>query len=337
MHLPIPAFLRNMADRTAQINGVPFDPAQVPMLPPTGKYTTVHYGIMIPNLPEPFRFLNMITVLGQPKIKMWRNDHLITTTARDTANLLVGTGVATPEHFAGYSLEKDCEIRADASLLRFGEDLTIAGTYPNFTAQRSNKPFSYDLTLRATDKIAHFADLIGGVYDHWALLCEYEGTIEYQKQKTPVKGLCTFEYARGIDINLPFRFFTYQILNIDDKTQVLFVDLLGPANTILQRRAYVRSLDDHGAIYDRHIRFDVHELEAEFKVTPEGARMKMPKRFSWHVKDDAGQEVIVIEGRANSDFCYGMAAGYAGSYQYTGRFKGKDIEGTGYIEYMDHR
>jgi len=32
-----------------------------------------------------------------------------------------------------------------------------------------------------------------------------------------------------------------------------------------------------------------------------------------------------------------MAGGYAGSYQYKGTFKGRTIDGTGYIEYLDIR
>jgi hypothetical protein len=336
MQLPIPSFVRNFIDRSNGINGEPFDPAKTSMIPQHGKYTTVHYGIMIPNLPEPFRFLNLLTVLGQPRIKLWRNEHLIKTTARDTANLLVGTGVATPEHFSGYSIEKDCDIRPDASFLRFGSDLTIAGTYPNFTATRVGKDFNLEITLRATDKVAHFTHVIGELYDHWAILCEYEGILEYQQQQTPIQGLCTFEYARGADINLPFQFFTYQIININAHTQALFVEVLGPLSSLLQRRVYIRSLTDHGAIYEKHVQFTVHELEAEIKVTPDGAQMKMPKRFSWQVHYD-GREILVIDAHGNNDFCYGMAAGYAGSYQYTGRFQGADIKGMGYIEYMGRR
>lgn len=336
MHFTLPAALLNFLDRSHALNGEPFDP-RTSLAPPHGKYSTVHYGIMLPNLPAPHNFLNIITVIGQPKIELFSNNHLITTTALDTANLLIGTSTGTPDHFNGYSVEKDCEFHPDGSYLRFGNDIILQGEYPNFLARREGTAFNFDLTLRATDKIAHFASLIGGLYDHWSILCEYEGRIEQAGVTTPVQGLCTYEYARAVNIALPFRFFSYQIINIDERTQVLLVQVLGPMSMPGQRRIYVRSLNDHGGIYTRGFDFTVQEFEAEAVVTPNGTRMRLPQKFSWRVDDDQGRELIVIEGLANGDFKYGMAGGYAGSYGYRGSFKGHAIKGTGYIEYMDYR
>ncbi|MDO8329220.1 MAG: hypothetical protein Q7T36_01975 [Fluviicoccus sp.] len=332
----MPKSLTNAVERSLRLNGNPFDPG-TSVAPPQGRYTCVHYGIMVPNLPPPYNFLNLITVIGQPKVKLFRNSHLIKTTALDTANVLVGTAIGTPDHFNGYSVARDCELRPDGSYLRFGDDLVIEGRYPNFTARRSGKAFNFVLELRATSKIAHFAKMLGGVYDHWALLCEYTGHIEHDGLKTPLQGLCTFEYARVINLSLPLRFFTYQILNIDARTQVLMVVVLGPLNAELQRRVYVRSLDDHGGTYTHGFDFIVHEHEAESVVTPDGTAMRLPKKFSWRVDDESGNELISIGGSANGDFKYGMAGGYAGSYGYRGRFKGRPIDGTGYIEYIDCR
>lgn len=336
MHFPLSAALINLFDGSLALKGKPFDPF-TSFAPPQGRYGTVHYGIMVPNLPAPHNFLNIITVIGQPKIELFRNGHLITTTALDTANLLIGTSTGTPDHFNGYSVKNDCELHADGSYLRFGKDIILQGKYPHFSARREGTAFNFDLTLRATDKVAHFARLIGGLYDHWSILCEYEGCIKQKGITTPVQGLCTYEYARAVNIALPFRFFSYQIINIDERTQVLFVQVLGPMNMPVQRRIYVRSLDDHGGVYTRGFDFTVQELEAEQVVTPRGRRMRLPKKFSWHVDDDEGKELIAIEGLANGDFKYGMTGGYAGSYGYSGSFKGKPVKGTGYIEYIDCR
>jgi hypothetical protein len=97
----------------------------------------------------------------------------------------------------------------------------------------------------------------------------------------------------------------------------------------------VRSLDDYGAIYTRGYRHTVHEYAPEPLVTPDGVTMRMPKAFAWRVEDHDGQELITIDGRTNDDFVYGLAAGYAGSYTYTGTYRGKPIDGTGYIEWID--
>ncbi|ESK53608.1 DUF6670 family protein [Acinetobacter tjernbergiae] len=334
MHFSLPTRITNSIDRSGLINSNPFDP-NTSLSIPQGKYTCVHYGIMIPNLPEPFNFLNLIVVVGQPLVKLFRNDHLIKTSAIDTANVLIGTATGTPEHFNGYSVEKDCTLVSNGSYLKFGNDLVIEGKYPDFHAYRVGHNFNFDLKLRATDKIAHFVKMMGGMYEHWALLCEYEGFVEQAGVKIEIKGLCTYEYARGINVNVPIGFFTYQILNIDDKIQVLFVDTFGPLGVTLQSRVYVRSVDDHGGIYSKGFKSIVHEYEPERVTNPDGISMRLPHKFSWQVNDDKGNLLIQIQGITNRDFKYGMAGGYAGSYQYNGIFRGKTIEGKGYIEYID--
>ncbi|ARU57942.1 hypothetical protein OLMES_3922 [Oleiphilus messinensis] len=326
----------SLVDRSHTIAGQPFSPATGVDIP-KGLYGTVHYGIMVPGLPEPFRFLNIIVLIGQPKARLFANPHLIETSAKDTANLLVGSATATPDHFQGYSVQRDCEFKPDGSYLKFGNDLVIEGQYPNFSVVREGHDFNLQLSLRATDKIAHFSRMVGGLYDHWSILCEYQGVIEQHGEKTELQGLCTYEYARAMNVNLPFRFFTYQIINIDENTQVLMVEVLGPFNMEVQRRVYVRTLDDHGGIYSKGFDFKVHTFESEEVVTPNGVRMRLPGQFSWRVEDDEGVELITIEGDCNQDFNYGMTAGYAGSYHYKGRFKGQAISGTGYIEYIDLR
>lgn len=325
-----------LLDRSASLNGRPFD-SNTTTFPPQGLYGTVHYGLMLPNLPSPHRFLNVIVVAGQPKLKLFSNPQLIRTTARDSANVLVGTSTGTPDHFRGYSIAQDCDLRSDGSYLRFGQDLILEGVYPHFTARREGHAFNFDLQLTATDKIAHFAKMIGGAYDHWSLLCKYEGAIECDGTKTPITGLCTWEYARAFNVSLPFNFFTYQILNIDETTQVLLTQVHGPLGLVAQQRVYVRSLDDHGGVYSRNFDLTVHQYQSGRISTPAGRSLRLPKTFSWRVDDDDGNVLIAIDGVANGDFQYGMAGGYAGSYEYRGRFRQREVTGTGYIEWIDPR
>jgi hypothetical protein len=65
--------------------------------------------------------------------------------------------------------------------------------------------------------------------------------------------------------------------------------------------------------------------------------MRMPARFGWSVEDDRGSELIAVDGTTNDDFVYGLGAGYAGGYAYTGRFHGAPIAGTAYLEWIDGR
>lgn len=338
MNLPLPAALVNRIDLSLKENGKPA-PADIPVALPTGSAAVVHYGIMVPSLPAPHHFLDIIAVVGQPNIKIFANPQLVTTTPIDTAAILIGTGTEQ-DNFKGYSVAKDCDLREQHGQLHltFGQDVQITGQYPNFVAERTGHTFNFKLRLTASDKIAHFAKIIFEQYDHWSILCQYEGEIEQGGQVTPVSGLCTFEYARGTALSLPFRFFTYQILNIDDTTQVLLVEVLGPLGSPVQRRVYVRSLDDHGAVYSRDFQFTVHDYWPTPAATPTGVTMKLPKTFSWSVNDEDGHELIHVDGTSNNDFCYGMAAGFAGSYTYSGRFKGQPISGEGgYIESIDYR
>ncbi|MCU4415274.1 hypothetical protein KTH71_14755 [Acinetobacter sp. WU_MDCI_Axc73] len=331
-----PTQMVDLIDHSRLNHSIPFNP-NTEIHTPQGKYTCVHYGMMFPNLSAPFNFLNLLVVVGQPKIKLFKNEHLIKTSAIDTANVLVGTAIGTPDHFNGYSVKNDCELMSNGSSLRFADDLLIEGKYPHFHATREGHDFNFDLKIEATDKVANFVELVGGLYQHWSLLCKYEGFLDYKGKKTEVQGLCTYEYARGADINLPMRFFTYQIINIDEKTQVLLVEVIGPMNSVIQQRVYVRSLDDHGDIYEDGFNLSVQEFEQNRLTTPNGLSMRLPRQFSWTVLDKLGSPLITIKGKSNQDFQYGMAGGYAGSYQYEGTFKGKSIEGTGYIEWLDIR
>jgi hypothetical protein len=336
VHLPIPGLLSNAVNRAPSLNGTAFDPG-TPFGPPQGRYRTVHYGIMVPNLPEPYRFVNVIAVIGQPRVKIFRNEHLITTSAADTACLLNATGAMTEGQFTGYSIARDCEFHGDGSLLRFGSDLVLEGSYPDFVVRRTHPEVDIELRLTASGTVSHFAKLISGVYDHWSLLCEYTGNLSRGGQVTPVAGLCTLEYARAADLRLPFRFFTYHVINADERTQILLGEVLGPLGSRMQRAVYVRSLDGHGEVHTKGFDFAVQRFEDDGRTTPEGTTMRLPEEFSWGVADDRGGELIQVRGRSNGDYTYGLAGGYAGSYEYEGRFRGKPIQGSGYIEYIDGR
>ena len=71
--------------------------------------------------------------------------------------------------------------------------------------------------------------------------------------------------------------------------------------------------------------------------TPDGRSMTMPRRLRWRVDDTDGTELISIDGTTNGDWSYGLGAGYAGSYAYTGRYRGAPVAGTAYIEWIDRR
>lgn len=320
--------------------GRPFDPG-ISLAPPHSlRSSWAHYGVMVPDLPEPHRTFGVMSIVGTPGIAIFSNDHAIVTNARDTAYLVSATGAMRGEGLHTYSIAEDCEFREDGSLVRFGEDLTIEGTYPDFRLRRFHRDVPVDLDIRATDKVTYFVDLPGGLYTHWSLLCQYEGAVG----GVPATGLCTLEYATGVGMhsvripgspNLPVPFFSYHVLNIDDRTQVLTSRVVGAGGIELIYATWVRGLDDYGCeLLDT--KFDIETYEPTPRPTPDGREMRLPATLTWSA-NHRGAEVVSISGRCHGDWVYGLGAGFVGSYDYVGRFHGKVIRGTAYFEYIDLR
>ncbi len=333
------AFARRV-NRNGRRIGRPFDP-RTRLTPPHGlRSSWAHYGVMVPNLPEPHRTFGVMSIVGTPGVAIFSNDHAITTSATDTAYLVSAAGSMRGEGLHTYSVARDCEFREDGSLVRFGNDLTIEGAYPDFRLRRFHHDVPVELAIRGTDKATYFVDLPGGLYTHWSLLCQYDGAVGGQ----PVAGLCTLEYATGVGLhsipipgrrNLPVPFFTYHVLNIDDRTQVLTSKVLGAAGIELINATWVRGLDDYGVeLLDTT--FDIDEYEPTPRPTPSGRDMRLPAMVTWSARH-RGSEVISISGRCNGDWVYGLGAGFVGSYDYVGRFHGDAVRGTAYFEFVDLR
>ena len=64
--------------------------------------------------------------------------------------------------------------------------------------------------------------------------------------------------------------------------------------------------------------------------------MRMPATVAWSARHQ-GTEVVSVSGRCNGDWVYGLGAGFVGSYDYVGTFRGESIRGTAYFEYVDLR
>jgi hypothetical protein len=332
-------------NRAAGLNGRPF-PADIAMTPRVGDrwFSWVHYGVMAPGLPEPHRFFNVMSILGTPGAVCFDNDRAIRTSPRDTAYVVSTTAATSDEAFRVYSLSQDCEMREDGSLLRFGEGLRIEGVYPRYALRRTVGEIAIELELEVTDKVAYFVHL-PKVYDHWSLLSRYRGTITGTGTSLPIEGLCTFEYARGagphsvVDRRIPPRlkfpvdYFTYQVLNIDDRSQVLLTEA-GLRKALAIRGAYERGLDDHGSLHP-DARMSVSDYRPEPATTPDGREMRLPARWSWEARDRRGSEIIGLDCTANDDWIYGLGAGYVGSFGYAGSYRERPVAGVGYVEYID--
>src|SRR6185437_7809739 len=90
--------------------------------------SSVHYGVMIPGIAEPFRFLTNIVILGTARrVPAWNTAPLLNgEPAADSAWVMTGSAIQ-PEAFHRYSIEHECDFAADGSRLRFGDQLSIDG------------------------------------------------------------------------------------------------------------------------------------------------------------------------------------------------------------------
>jgi hypothetical protein len=323
---------------THRLNGRPFDPS-TPWAAPSGVHSWAHYGVMVPGLPSAHRTFGVMAILGTPGLAVFANDHAVTTTPRDTAYVVSATAAMDAGQFATYSISQDCRVLPDGSMVAFGDDVVISGSHPDWTVERHHPDAQVRLRLTATPSVTWFARLPGGVYDHWSLLCRYEGEVD----GTPVAGLATLEYARGVGLpslpagrlpNLPATFFSYHVINLDEQTQLLYAELRGPRGVVITRKAYLRGVDDLGAEYgDAQVVVTEHEPTA--RVTPDGRTMRLPARLDLVVPDRDGGELARLVGTCPGDWAYGLGAGYVGSYSFTGSFRGREVGGTAYVEYVD--
>lgn len=308
-----------------------------------GRWTATHYGVFIPDLPAPHRYLNTMTLIGATGAELFDNDYLSSNDARRTATVLSSTAADNQHHYQAYDTVRDCEFTTDGTVLRWGKNLEILADYPYFTVRGRYQDFSADLFLTATDQVSYFVKT--PVYDHLSLLATYRGVIEDSNGSTTVEGLGTVEYARFTThqsvtrrplprlLKLPVDFFTYQIINIDAETQILLTDVRA-RGAVACRLAHLRVLGSTTEVFtDAHM--EVLEYQEFPLVDDLGRAMRAPLRLRWVVRDPAGVPVLELEGIVDAPMRYGHGRGYVGAYTYTGQYRGRPVMGTAYLEWID--
>lgn len=129
------------------------------LLPHTAdrRYGASHYNVVIPDLPAPHRYLGCAVIIGGVGTRAFDIDHAVHGSPRNTATIALGTAATAPDGFCSYSIEDDCDLREDGSLLRFGDDLRIEGRFPDYRITVQRPDFTLDIEVAATDEITWFA------------------------------------------------------------------------------------------------------------------------------------------------------------------------------------
>ena len=303
------------------------------------RYGWTHYGLMIPDLPEPHRYFSTMIIAGLPGATALDNDDAVTTSPRDTATVSVSTAAPGAEFFGAYSMTQECDLRPDGSHLGFGDDVTITGTYPDFQVTMRGDQFAAEFNLTATGQVVWFART--PVYDHLSLCVEYDGWVSVGGDRTEVSGVGSFEYAacaglhglldRPLDASskAPVDFFSYHVIGIDDRSHLLLADVHA-TGVPLATMAYHRTAGGTTWATHEDVRLEVTEYATETTIDPYGNAMRLPVRFTW----TAGTE-LVVHGTVDSPPRFGVGRGYILGYQSEGTFQGRDFHARGYMEYID--
>jgi hypothetical protein len=255
-----------------------------------------------------------------------------------------GTAATHPRDFGGYSIPRDCDMAADGSLVRFGNEVEINGSYPHYRVQAHWDDFALDIMLSCTDKVSWFVK--NPLYDHLSLLSHYDGSVRLGNRQQHIGGACTFEYAACVSpyglrdkplppaLKIPLDFFSYHIINFADGEQLLLTQAMVLGRPLITA-AYLRSPTQ----YSRTLRdcgFEVLAHQPEPAVAPDGRTMRLPQTFRWQVREQ-GRLLLDLTGTVATPMTYGLGSGYVGGYHYEGPRRGERVSGPGYIEYVDRR
>lgn len=322
-------------DDSAKLNQTPY--AKQPEYHPQNKYyKIIHQGLMIPNLPSPLHYFNFLSIIGQPNAPMLLNKSAILNhKPLNTATVITSVSGKMAGHLNSYDISHDCNLEKHS--YRFGEREHLYGNFPNFNLIRNDDELAVNIKITTSPIISHFTQLKLPLFNHWSILCECEGHVQFQDQIYTFKELGSFEYARAINLPyIPLCFFTYQIINLDQTKQLLLAQIRDNFNQIIQSRIYLRNLGTKTAIvFDKNVRFINHRIYPAV-TTPNKQTMYLPREFEWQYEDK--QNKIRVIGQSRGDYKFGLAAGYVGSFQYQVQINENEYLGeAGYCEYIDCR
>lgn len=306
------------------------------------RWAWTHYGVFLPDLPAPYGFLNTMTFIGATGTLCFDDDAIAAPDARDTGMVLSATAYGDQHHHAGYDAARDSSF-PETGPLRWGEHLTLDVDLPHVDVHGRFPGFETRIELEATDVVSWF--IRSPIYDHLSLLAPYRASITDADGTHAFEGLGTVEYGRCMTpqslaprplpswAKLPVDLFTYQIVNLDPDTQLLLTDVRAGRATAC-RLAHVRHRDGRAEVYD-DVRFDVTSWGPP-QIDAGGRTMRVPHTMRWQVADTDG-EVLTLEAEVDAPYRSGHGTGYVSAYHHHTVWRGRELSGSGYLEWVDRR
>ncbi|HEU0191793.1 MAG TPA: DUF6670 family protein [Mycobacterium sp.] len=220
----------------------------------------VHYGIMIPDLPDPHRILANLILIGYSGFQAWDDDAVLRSNARHTVTVAHGTAATTGDPLLVLN-RNDTELRPEKGVLRFGDNYEITIDYPHFRLRSALNGIEADIELTATGDVSWVAS--SRMYWRLTYLCRHTGTVRAGANTTAVSGLGSWEYGSGYlpymelprplpaRLKLPIDFFTYHLITLDAESQLMFVAVGAfgdqPAGVAAERRSIGKGSHRYGA------------------------------------------------------------------------------------------
>jgi len=311
------------------------------------RYGSTHYGVMIPDLPEPFRYLSWASVIGYVGFTITDMEYQMSSRGKgDTASLVHGTALSTTqEAYKTYSVQDDIKFTQNPFAVNFDDQSILYEDGDEYFLVTNREDLQVEIRLKPTKAISWFAH--GAIYKHFSVLMEYEGTLFQKGERTKIQGLCTLESWKAIatsmlknkwlvdHVQLPVKIFTYQVINIDSEQQLLLAMICYESQPILTS-VYYRHVDGTSIQYNGDIVFEVTKTKEDKELTPDGYKMQVPDQFRW-IAYHNNKKMLEINASVDTPYCFGLAAGYVTSYAWEGEFDSLKMKGRGYMEYIDRR
>ena len=301
-----------------------------------------HYGVMVPDLPAPHRFLALMSLLGSTGSVAFDTDHARRASPRRSATLVCGSAATPPDRaLSAYVLGEDATAAEDGTHVRFGDDVELRRDGTTVRARGARQGVRFDLLLElALDHTTWF--LRSPLWEHVSIAARYVGTVGEER----VAGWGTFEHARSavtphvlLDrglpaaLKVPFSGFEYHVCDLGDGRQLLLGrNAFGGAEALTA--AYLRTPDADPFArprrWTRRVRYAVVEHQDAAAVAPDGTRMRLPKRVRWTIPG-----VLELDEEVDTPMLYGLGSGYVGGAAVRGVLEGRAFRGRGYLEHID--
>jgi|GEM_PF-308341 len=312
------------------------------------RYASTHYGIMIPNLPEPLRYMSFAAVVGYVGFAITDVKAGLSSLGKgDTASLVHGTALSsTAEAYRTYAIRDDLTFKAAPFSVGFSQTSTLMQIGDDFMLRTQRHDLEVMLTLTPIPAaISWFA--LSPLYHHFSNLMTYQGTITQHGQSYDVQGLCTLEHWNAVatsmsgsrwltdHLQLPVNVFSYQVINLNAEEQLLLAYITYGDQPVLTS-VYYRNIRGVSIQFDGETTFEVTAVQAEPLITPDGDAMSVPDTFVWRAHHQ-GKQVLELYATVDTPYCFGLAAGYVTAYQWHGTFRSQACTGRGYMEFIDKR